>query len=259
MTDELENQGVEQLETEAPAETAQATGENQEIKTEFTEEQQAVFNDVIGKKTLKHRQKERELQEQNEALQKQLSDTQAQLPQQTRPEDPAAIDPFDDDLESKTAIRDSVIREQARFDAETAYRQQQDAHSAQLKQQQDQQAYAKSAQAFIERASKLGVSQQELQAAGNTVVQFGLDQTVQQHILLDDQGPLITKYLADNPQEMLSLNGLTPVQAGIFIETQIKQKAIASGTKQPPSAPDPANHLKGGGAAVKDEDGFIEL
>jgi len=61
-----------------------------EKQVEFTEEQQKVFNDAVGKKVFKLREKERE----SEALRRRLEELEARIPQQGRPQVPESPDPF---------------------------------------------------------------------------------------------------------------------------------------------------------------------
>jgi len=240
MSDELQTEVIDQPEVnqELQSDTATDTGENQEQKTAPIDAKQRAINVQAMEARTQRREKE--------ALQKQLDELKANQPQQTRPEDPAVIDRYDDDYEVKTAARDKVIREQAAFDSAQAVHQQQKQAVLQQKQIQQQQVLAESIQSYTDRAVTLGVGKQDLQAAGNTINQFGLDMQLQQHILGDEQGPLIAKYLADNPQEMLNLSALTPMQAAVMIESQIKPKATATGKQT--LAPEPTELLQGGGA-----------
>jgi len=245
-TSSSESQVVEQTTIQPESTTAVDTGETQE-KITFSEPQQKILNDAVGKKAFEVREQKRE----NEVLKQQLEDAKANVPQQTRPDVPEMPDQFEDNFNERMALRDKAIADAAAFDSAKVVRQQQQQAVVQQQQAQQQEAYAKSANDYIERATKLGVSQQELQVASQSVVNFGLDLQLQQHILLDDQGPLIATYLAANQQEMLALSTMTPMQAAVMIESQIKPKAIASGKRPPPEAPDPAEHLTGGGQPPK--------
>ena len=85
------------------------------------------------------------------------------------------------------------------------------------------------------------------------MVKLGLKIDVQEGSLRLDHGPLIATYLGDNPQDMLAINQMSLMEAGAFIDSQIKPKAIAAG-KNGTSPPDPANILNGAGA-LKSERG----
>ena len=104
----------------------------------------------------------------------------------------------------------------------------------------------KSIDDYSGRAKKLGISDKELEVAGNTVYEYGINDHVTKYILSDEHGPLITKYLSENPVAMESLHNLPPISAGAFIESQVKPQAI----KLRPvttNAPEPVETLTGAG------------
>lgn len=80
-------------------------------------------------------------------------------------------------------------------------------------------------QAYSQRAEKLGVSANELQAAGSVVGQFGIDDQLVQLILDDEKGPLITIYLSQNLAELEKLIQMPIIAATTHIATVIKAKA----------------------------------
>mgnify|MGYP000406052172 CR=1 FL=1 len=84
-SEEVETEGQE-TDSDPPPDTA----ETQEKQITFSEEQQRIFDEAVGKKVFKLREKEREA----EALKKQLEEIQARLPQETRPVVPDLPDPF---------------------------------------------------------------------------------------------------------------------------------------------------------------------
>ena len=120
----------------------------------------------------------------------------------------------------------------------------------QLTQQQAAQAKQdqvnKSMQDYTSKAVELGIKQDELQAAGNTVGGYGLSEDLIMHILGDSDGPLITKHLAANPQDGYQLASMSPYQVGSFLDG-IKAKASALKPKTT-NAPAPATNLQGNGA-----------
>jgi len=183
-------------------------------------------------------------------LERRLQEIEQSKPQQQRPDIPPPPDPFDDDYEAKFRQRDDALRKAAEFDAAQKvsqyYRQQQE----QAKQAEKQQALVKTAQTYTERAAKLGVKPEQLQVAGNVVASAGLNQDLVEYILGDEQGPLITTYLANAPAELEALMTASPYVAGVKL-AEIKQKAVAS-RQAKKAPPDPAEPLKGGGAKADD-------
>ena len=236
--------------TQEGAAPAPASDENHEQKIEFSEGQQAHINDLMGKKTFKYRESERQHESQVADLKRQLEETQAKIPQLTRPPIPE-IDPYSETLEQDLVKRDDAVRAQAKFDRDesdkTVQAEQTQAQSVKIQQE----ATDKLVKTYNDRATQLGVNVIELQADEATVMSYGIDQDVANFILADDQGPLIVKYLAKNPLEMEVLRGLTPQHAAIRIHTDIKGKASALGVKTP-TAPTPVETLSGSGMPLKE-------
>jgi TPR repeat protein len=90
-----------------------------------------------------------------------------------------------------------------------------------------QEALVDKVQAYSQRAKRLGISADELQAAGAVVGQFGLHDDVVDFILEDDKGPLITKYLSQNLAELDKLISMSTTDAAVRIATTIKADATA--------------------------------
>lgn len=158
---------------------------------------------------------------------------------------PPMPDAFDDDFEAKVKQRDEAIIAQANYNASNqAYLQQQQLHQ----QQAAQAAQAEQDKALISYANKatdLGIKQDELNAAANTVAQYGLSNELVMHIVKDSDGPLITKHLAANPLDGHTLASMSPYLVGQFL-SDIKAKASALKPKKS-SAPAPAESLSGNG------------
>ncbi len=122
-------------------------------------------------------------------------------------------------------------------------------HQQQLSQQQAAQAQQVKVQesmaSYSQKATELGIKQEELQAAGNVVANYNLSQDLVMEILGDSDGPLITKHLAANPQDGYKLAGMSLYSAGKFLDG-IKTKASALKPKTS-NAPTPASNLQGNG------------
>ncbi len=237
--------------TEQPNEVSESAPESgQSPKVEFNEEQQAVFDKAMGDRTLAHRRTERDLEGKNSKLAQDLADAQSKIPQDARPLVPDAPDPYDEDFAAKLAVRDDAIQQAAAFDARSEAQvliNQQEANRAN---DQKQQALAKTIQTYSDTATKLGVDAQELQQAGAVVSQYGVSDDIASFILNDEQGPLITKYLAINPAALEKINSLDPMSAAVFIATDVKQQATQLGVKNR-NAPDPTDTLSGAGVSTE--------
>ena len=180
-----------------------------------------------------------------DGLQARVDELEAGQPQEQRPEIP---DLPDVDAANYTALmtaRDEAIRLASAFDTrQVTTREQQQATDEKTRQDQ-QTEFITTAQTYTERAVKLGVSAEDLKAAGDTVAAYGISDELAQLLLDDDQGPLITAYLAKNPAELERLRTLPPLQAAVRVATEIKSKVKP--TNGITNAPPPADTLDGGG------------
>lgn len=210
-------------------------------KVTFNEGQQKVFNEAIDRKTRKLREAERE----SERLQVQLTDAKSKIPQETRPGIPDSPDPYGDDYDAKVQARDKAIADAASFDVRQTEQTRQNEQEQQRQQDHELQQVNKVVADYAGRAEGLGVSSEQLAVAAEIVNGHGISNQVTAHILTDDKGPAITKYLADNPAVLSDLSGLQPMQAAIFIDQKVKP--FIEG-KKTTDTPDPATTLAGGGS-----------
>jgi hypothetical protein len=204
------------------------------------------FNQQINKK-------HRELMEERrarEALEARLQEIEAKQAPQSRPEIPPLPDPYDEDFDAQMKARDAKILEAAKYDArqETLYQQQQQQREQQQRQKQTE--LETLANSYAQRAAKLNITGDMLKAAGETVAAVGISDQLAEHILQDEQGPLITTYLARNPGEIEALQNLTPFKAALYLEQKIKTR-LSGGRKQA-DIPAPADTLRGGGTTRKE-------
>ena len=234
---------------EQDSDSSTDAGETQKKTVKFDEEQQRIFDDAIGKKTFKLREVER----QAEALQQQLEDVQSKLPKQERPQVPEAPDPFaisDEEYRRQLSQRDEAVSKAAAYDAQQQYLQQQQYQLAEQARQKQQEALNSKIENYASRATKMGIKSEELQVAGATVSNFGIQDELVSFIIEDDHGPLITKYLSQNLTELDNLRSMSPIQAAIRITNEIKPKAAALKPKVN-QAPDPVETPQGAGISPK--------
>jgi len=219
-----------------------------EVQVDEVEVAKQKANDAFNKQYGEKKQLERDLAAQREV--------NAKFEQAERERQAAAVgnipslpDRFDfdtdEDFNAANTRRDEALINQANYNAQNnAYLQQE-----QLNQQQVAQAKAvkvqESMSSYSKKATELGIKQDELQAAGNTVAGYGLSDDLVMHILGDSDGPLITKHLAANPQDGYQLAQMSPFAVGSFLDG-IKQKASALKPKTS-STPTPATNLSGNG------------
>ena len=236
-------------EVEEESDSAPDTGEDQEKHVQFTPEQQEIFNKTVGVKVAEKKAIELEKRE----LERQLEEFRSRAPAQQKPVVPDLPDPFafsDDEYRQRIQQREQALIEQVQYDARQRAiedNRRQMAYQEQMKQQEELNGQIKS---YSDKATKFGIKPEELQVAGNTVAQFGMDDTLVSYILADDHGPLITKYLANNLTDLDELSRMPPTLAAVKIATTIKQKA-ASLKPKVNNAPDPLDAPRGAGSAPK--------
>ena len=238
-----EQPNLEATDQDEVSQTAGDSGESHEKKVTFNEEQQKVFQWYGGEEGLWDSWQQKRA---NEELQRQIKELQAAQPVEQAPIIPDMPDQYSDNYEQEMAARDKALQDRAAFDANASYLRQQADLQAQESQRLENEALSKSLEDYSGRAQKLGISDKELEVAGNTVYEYGINDHVAKYILADEHGPLITKYLSENPVAMESLNSMPPISAGAFIESQVKPQAI----KLKPAttnAPEPVETLNGAG------------
>ena len=255
--DEQVQEPVETNETEDQPDIDDDVEEDSESSTDseethdkpiFTEKQQRIFDEAIGKKTFKLREMEREA----EQLRKRLEEIERPVTQ-SRPNVPALPDPFavsDEEYKRQIMHREQALISAAAYDMRMQMLQNQQAQIAQEAAQKQQEVLVEKVQSYAQRAKTLGVKAEELQAAGSIVGQFGIEDSLVQYILEDDHGPLITKYLSQNIGLLDSLRQMHPTRAAVMIATEIKSKAAALKPKFT-NAPDPIRRPQPSGVQVK--------
>lgn len=234
-----ESQEVENL--EQGAELAPDSETQHEQKAEADVNQDAIQK-VINKKHFEAKEAERkaaEFQKQLEEYQRKEMEAQASRFQSL----PEAPDPFEDNYDEKLKSYQQAIYEKAKFDAQNEAYQQQTLQQQQLEQAKKAQELQAKAQTYESRAKELGISKEEVQLTGQTLVNAGLNEDLANAILEDSDGPLMAKYLSANLSDLEVLQSSNPYLAGAKLN-EIKQKANALKPKSS-KAPEPATIVKG--------------
>lgn len=243
---ELETPEIEQdIETGAESsELATETQTEHKKPVEFTPEQQEIFNKAIGKKTFEMREAERKL----EAERAERMRMEAELAKFKAPvvEVPPMPDPYSDNYEEKVRQRDEAIALRAAYNAQQEQYKQAQAYQQQQEAIRRQQELEESVTAYKANAVKLGVKQEELAQAAQTVANYGINEDLALAIIGDEHGALITTYLANNMTDLDKVVRMSPIQAAMYIANEIKPKAIARKPKIS-SAPEPAEKITGNG------------
>ena len=224
----------------------QEGGETEASEPPLTPGQQATFNKAMDKKTFKQRSAERE----RDSLRAELETVKSSLPQEQRPAIPPMPDQFANDFDEKTKTRDKAIADASAYDTRQETLATQKTEQTQRAVNERQQAATTAINTYTERATALGITPDELAKSGDAVAAYGINDAVVLHILGDEKGPALTKYLAENPIAMDKLNGLTPMQAAVHIENVVKPAALKM--KKTTNAPPPSTNLEGGGSPPSD-------
>jgi len=243
-TDEITPESEELETAEGGAELAPATGETQDKTEDGTNEN---VQKAINKQHAKYREEERlKIAAQNEAkeLKEKLAAFEAEKGDIIVPEMP---DPYDDNYEEKVKARDEAITQKATQNAQkqTVIEQQNANQEAANRAEQEQ--IQSLINDYDKRIVKLGLDVNMIKKAGEKVVEYGITGDLAEFILQQEDGPLITQYLAENPVQVDELRNMTPIQAALKINSDIKLAASAM-KPQASNAPDPAETLSGRGA-----------
>ena len=207
----------------------------------LTPEAQEIVNKAIGRQHAKFRTE----QERANGLAAENERLRASLPQETRPGIPEPPDPLDDDFEQKLATRDTAIREASAYDVRQDVARTQAIAAESTAQNERLNTFNEAADTYMGRAVKLGLDAVGLQVAGNTIAAYGISEELATHILNDEQGPLITQYLAGNLNELEALRVMPPMQAAVHLANVIAPKISAVPANS--GAPSPPDGLSGGG------------
>ena len=253
MSDELQNDGVEidaapEVQEAEVKETNETPEAGSELAPEVSEDEkkakrQAAFNKEYGAKKQAERDRDAALKEVADLKQAQLN---TNIPQAIG-KAPDSLD-FTTHEEYDQAYAQFInnIKAHANHDAQQASIEQQRQQNIEAQQQKAYEAQQASITKYSENAKTLGVDPQELKLAANAVASYGISSDLTMAILSESNGPLITKYLAANPQEVSNLNNMTPYEAGAYMAT-LSEKASALKPK-PSSAPSPTTDISGTGA-----------
>lgn len=237
--EDLPDEAVEVVETPEVAEVPAAPEKEPE------EDSQA----LIREQAFKARQAKREADEARHQLEE-LQRRVAQYEQPVRPNIPPPVDPYDENAAQKQIERDALIAQAARWDANQEILRQQQEHAQRTEQAKAEQARMEKVNTYTKQASTLGITEQELAAAGKAVAQFipnnSQGAALVEFILEDDRGPEITAYLAKNPIELAKIVDMSPLKAAAYIEGTIKP---ASKRPPPNLAPEPVENLRGSAIA----------
>ena len=233
----LQGESAEVVETEVVAETPTESAPE--------EKSQESIQKVINKKHFQAKEAERNAQAEKQRaddLQRQLDEANVQTPVEV----PDLPDPYDDNYETQIQARDNIIRQRAAYDAAQQQQYQTQETNRQQAQAKQQAELRSKAEKYTERAIDMGITAEELQEAGQAVANYGISEDLTMAILGDEEGALLTKYLAANPSEMDTLANMSSYDAAMHIERNVRSKAAALKPKTT-KAPEPPADIEGNG------------
>lgn len=224
-------------------------GNQEEVKEPTPEERQLKLEESLATQKFENRRERRE----RERAQDELARLQAAQANQTgnRPDIPDTPDQYADDFAEQLAKREQAIREAERFDARADFGHQQQQFQQQQYQNQQAQEFQKTADTFVERATKLGISESDLRNNGERLANSQvLTEGEIDLILSDEQGPAMAAYLANHPIELEKLASL-PIGSSSrmsMLLNDVKPKASALKAKTTSTA-EPLETISGGSGA----------
>lgn len=251
--DDLQDEGAESDSASEAEHEAKDGGEEGEEAEELDEYSQDKVNARFGELTKKRREAER-LAEERERENRELKQ---KLREQSEPKVPPMPDAdalTPDEYETAVRKRDDAIRARAKWEAENQQAAQENQSYEQQKAYQKQQEVVKTANTYNSRAKKLGVKPEELQQAAATISSIGIHDDVVMDILEREEGPLITKYLGDNVNQLIEISSMSPVKAALYIERKVLPKVRK--TKRKSKTPTPPSKVNGGTAQGKGDKRF---
>ena len=241
-----DEQLVEEIveEQEADIEELDTAPEEKEEVTE-PEEPKVDYNKVIAQKAFESREHKREA----ESLRQELAAIKEKEAILKEPMILPVPDQYDDNYAEQMEARDKSIQEKAQYDASQRVRAEQAEYQRQQQNQEQINQVNERGNKYKENSIKLGVDQAQLGEAANIVANYGIRQDVAMELLSEEQGPLITMYLAQNPQALDAINTANAISLG-NVWSDIKTKASSLQTKTT-STPDPVETQKGSGVGPK--------
>ena len=216
--------GDEDVPSETPTDQSPTEKQAPDDKEEFIN-QEAVnkrINEITFQKYEEKRKRE-ELEAQLDQLKKKL---EAQNKQSEDIEIPALPDVYDDDYAEKLKQREAALQKAAEIKARKAMMQEQEQRilTERIKRQQDE--ISKKAQEMFDNGKKLGISEEELTKADQTVAAFIKDAGLAKFILDQKDSALIVKYLSSSATELEKLSVMDPIHASVRIATKIAPQAM---------------------------------
>lgn len=237
--DDVEDNDFEDADDEQQADSeTDSEGEHEEKRAT-----QSKVEERIGELTRKRKESERLAEERLAEIQK----LQSQIISTREPKIPDLPDPdevSDSQFRQAVADRDKAIQDRFTWQQEKQQFDQQQETYASQSQRQQYETLQTAAESYRARATKMGISTEDLAKASQVINQVGISEDVAMHILQDERGAAITKYLGSNIADLMEIANSNPIRAALYIEQKIKPKLTPS--KRKTKTPPPSQRVKGG-------------
>ena len=184
-----------------------------------------------------------------DALQKELDEVKEKSVDLTVPELP---DPYADDYAEKIQARDEAIQRVTTHNATVSNLETEQQKAHEVQREKDDAALQEKVAEFDSNMLTLGLKPNDVKQAADTVINYGISDTFQDVLLEDPDGPLLVQYLANNPVELESVNGMSVLQMINHLNSDIRPKASLLKPKTS-QAPPPPESLSGGGVGELQE------
>ena len=156
------------------------------------------------------------------------------------------------EYKQKTEAYHAAIAQKAVADAEAAREMRLKEAKQQEQASQKQERIDSIVQNYVEGGIKSGISEVKMQANESAILSANLNPEVTEFMYADEHGAKIVDFLAENPDKMAQLAGVSPMQASIMIANEIKPQALSTKPTQT-NAPDPIEPTRGGGTPPIDD------
>lgn len=229
---------------DAGKESSDHEGEDHE-KVKFTPEQQELVNKIINKKFGKSKE-----------LEEKLTTVQAELekykPKDERPAIPDIPQISDSKFTEKMTERDRAIESAAKWDQKEASRSEQRLQQQKQTQENQLKAFKEVVTAYTTRAKNLNISEEDLKPVGERLQPFNFQPQLTAHLLEHDVGPAISLYLSNNPIEAEKVASMSITKAAVYIESQVREKALNALKIEDDDVPPPPRRHKNESAGGED-------
>jgi len=207
---------------------------------------QEAVNKAINKKHFQMQEERRKREAVEAELQKLKEEFNRIAKPQTKPEIPPMPDQFDPNYDLLIATRDRAIIESAKWDVVAAEKANKEREALETKQKKEAGIINAKISKYSANVVKYGLDPVEIQEDEKIVTSFGLSYDLRMHLLDDPNGPLLVKYLANNPTELDNIASMSPMQAAIRISNVLTPEAQKLRPKTS-GTPDPSKPLDGRG------------